>query len=654
MTTPDAGLSPADQEARLSRAHGEGPVSLVARALRTLSAGNRTLLRAADEDELLQAMCRVIVDEGGYRIAGVQFAVDDEPKTLQIVALALAADADPEAEHVLRGMFFSWGNNKFGQHPAGVAIRSGQACIGRDLLRDPAMPAEHVEARRFGYASISAFPLRIDGRVVGALSMCAAEEDAFDARETALLGELAEDLAYGIANLRTQAKHREAEATIRRMAFYDGLTGLPNRDLLRERLRAAIDAAHRAHQPLALLFLGLFHLHEINDTLGYARGDEVLQEVGRRLGAEMTEDDQVAARVGEGDFAVLLPRADADHAMQSAQRFAKLLQVPVEVAGLRLDASAAIGIALCPGHGADADLLVRRARVAMAEARRSDRASALYSPRLDEAYAGRLALLADLRQAIEGNGLALYCQPKVHVASNRLCGAEALVRWPHPTLGMVSPAEFVSLAEYSGLIAPLTQWVLEAAFRRRHAWHEAGLEVPLAVNLSAHDLLDPGLLPRIEGLIATWGAAPDWIQFELTESAFMRDPAGALATLSGLKALGVSLAVDDFGVGHSSLSYLQRLPVDAIKIDQSFVAPLPQSRASMAIVHSAVALGHDLGLEVVAEGVETRMAWLKVAELGCDVVQGYSIGRPMPAEEFEVWQRDSPWFDHAPTAPVRL
>ena len=218
MTIPRAGSLPGDPDVRPSGG-GDGEVRRLARALRTLSAGNRTLLRATDESELLQALCRVIVDDGGYRIAGVQFAVDDEAGTLQLVALALAADADPEAERVIRGTFFSWSDNRFGQHPAAVAIRSGQPCVGRNPLTDPAMPPEHAETRRFGYASLSAFPLRIDGKMAGALSMFAAEGDAFDAGEVALLGELADDLAYGIANLRARARHREAEATIRRMAF---------------------------------------------------------------------------------------------------------------------------------------------------------------------------------------------------------------------------------------------------------------------------------------------------------------------------------------------------------------------------------------------------------------------------------------------------
>ena len=612
------------------------------RALRTLSAGNRTLLRTCDESELLQAMCRVIVDEGGYRMSCALYAQDDAEKTLSIEACAFPAEADPDAEATFRSTIFSWAESELGQNPGGVAIRTGKPCVGRNLLTDPDSAPWRAQAVRFGYAAASAFPLWIDGQVVGILGLCAAEPTAFDEAEVSLLSELADDLAYGIANLRTQLKHQEAEATIQRMAYYDTLTGLANRAQLCEQLRTAINAAHLQHQPMALLFIGMTRLQEINDTLGYASGDAVIQEVGRRLAAEIGEQESVA-RVGESDFAVLLPRGDADYAIQTALRLGAMLHAPVETRGLRLDGRAAIGIVVCPGHGTDPDVLVRLARVAMVEARRTGRGHALYSAILDQTYAGRLALMGDLRQAIEQNELSLYCQPKVHITSKQLSGAEALVRWSHPTLGSVPTAEFVTLAEYSGLIIPLTHWVLESAFRYSHVWHEAGLDVPLSVNLSAHDLHDPALLKRIEGLIATWGAEPDWIQFELTESAFMEDPAKALEALIALKQLGARLFVDDFGIGHSSLSYLQRLPVDAIKIDQSFVAPLLDSLGSAAIVRSTVDLGHALGLEVVAEGVESRMVWDRLAELGCDVVQGYFVGMPMPIEQFEEWQRDSPW-----------
>jgi EAL domain-containing protein (putative c-di-GMP-specific phosphodiesterase class I) len=232
----------------------------------------------------------------------------------------------------------------------------------------------------------------------------------------------------------------------------------------------------------------------------------------------------------------------------------------------------------------------------------------------------------------------LYCQPKVEIASRRVCGAEALVRWQHPLHGMISPAEFITLLEQAGSITPLTNWVLDAAFSQSYAWHEAGLELPLSINLSAHDLRDPKLIDRIRGLFTTWGLPSKLIQFELTESALMEDPTSALETLRCLKELNVELYVDDFGTGYCSLSYLQKLPVDWIKIDQSFVMPMAVSSDSEVIVRSTIELGHNLGLGVVAEGVENQAVWDRLAALGCDVGQGYFISKPMPADQLRDWE----------------
>lgn len=614
----------------------------VNRALRTLSAGNRILLRASDEQELLRGMCRVIVDDGGYRFAGVGYAQHDEQKTLSLMAYALPMVHDRAEEEFFDALQLTWADTERGRSAPGIAIRTGQPCVGRNLLTDPDHAPWREDAIRLGYASVTAFPLLIDAQVLGALSIAAVEPDAFDQAEVKLLGELAEDLAYGIANLRTRLKHREAEATIQRMAYYDTLTGLANRTLLREQLQAAISTARQQHRPLALLLLTVSHLQEINDTLGYQQGDQLLQAFGGRLLSAVREGETVA-RVGEAEFAVLLPNGDADYASQTAQRLITLLYDPIEVSGLRVDARTTIGIALFPGHGSEADSLIRRARVAMFDAKRAGHGYAVFTAHLDQECARRLAMMGDLRGAIEHSELTLYCQPKVHIASAQVCGAEALVRWQHPVLGMVSTAEFVKLAEYSGLITPLTYWVLETAFRQSYTWHEAGLDRPLSVNLSAHDLRDRKLINKIQGLFATWGAQPEWIQFELTESALMEDPAGALETLTRLKQLGVALSVDDFGIGYSSLSYLQQLPVDSIKIDQSFVSRIVENADSAAIVRSTVELGHNLDLEVVAEGVESQAVWDRLAELGCDIVQGYYVGMPMPAEQFKEWQDHSPW-----------
>lgn len=251
--------------------------------------------------------------------------------------------------------------------------------------------------------------------------------------------------------------------------------------------------------------------------------------------------------------------------------------------------------------------------------------------------------MGELRRAIANDELRLYCQPKVHFGSGHTCGAEALVRWQHPKHGMLATGEFIKLAEHAGLITPLIHWVLDAAFRQSYAWAGAGMGIPMSVNLSAHDLRDPQLVDRIKGLFATWGTRPDLMQFELTESVLMEEPATALEMLDQLKALGIKLFVDDYGTGYSSLSYLQRLPVDSLKIYQSFVANMLKNDHSAIIVHSTIDLGHNLGLEIVAEGVEDEAVWQRLATLGCDTAQGYFISMPLPAAQFPEWEAQSRW-----------
>lgn len=610
----------------------------VNRALRTLSAGNHTLLHATDEQALLQEMCQVIVEHGGYRLAAVGYAEQDEAKTIRWGASVSSVPGilGPGAP------YFTWADTELGGTATGTAIRTGLPCVGRHIFTDPAFAGPGFErlrddAVRGGYASVTAFPLRIDHAVIGALAMAAAEPDAFDEDEVRLLDELAADLAYGIANLRMRILHREAQATIVRLAYYDALTALPNRSLLLERLQDAMQAAEKEQRSLALLHLEIGSVHEINKVLGYRARDQLLRELARRL-ARATKHDDVLARVGEAEFALLLPQGTAEHAIHVAQRLVGLLKEPVDVAGLMLDASAGIGIAVYPGHATDPESLLRRANTAMQDARPGRGGYAIYTGGQEREFTRRLTLMGDLRRAIEHNELQLYCQPKVAMASGLVCGAEALVRWRHPVHGMLPTLEFIKLAEHAGLITPLTHWMLDAAFSQSYAWHAEGLQRGLSVNLSAHDLHDPGLVDRLRGLFSTWGIAPELIQFELTESALMIDPAGALETLTQLKKLGVELYIDDFGTGYSSLSYLQKLPVDWIKIDQSFVTPMMASSDSAMIVRSTIELGHNLDLGIVAEGVEDQAVWDILAGLGCDVGQGYLISMPMPALHFRNWE----------------
>lgn len=616
--------------------HHERELVRVNRVLRTLSAGNRALLRMANEQELLHEMCRVIVTTGGYAGACVAYPVHDQAKTIQWVA-----GSGPGMDfELLQALHFTWADTEWGNNTVGFVIRTGQPQVSMRSVDPgfvgPAFDRLRDYATEQGYASFTALPLRVDGEVLGALGIAAAEPNAFDEMEVKLLSELADDLAYGVANLRTHIENRERQATITRLAYYDTLTGLPNRSLLAGGLEAAIDAAKQHQRCLALLHLEVGHFREINKVLGYGAGDDVLQAIARRLTHEI-KNDATLARVGEAEFAVLLPNAGAEYAIQVTQRLLNILREPVEVAGLTLDARVGIGIALFPGHANDAEVLMRRANVAMHQANQNHGGYAMYTGGREQEHTRRLALMGDLHRAIPNNELLLYCQPKVDIASRQVCGAEALVRWHHPQHGSVATSEFIRLAEESGTITPLTNWIMEAAFRQAYSWHKAGLEWVLAVNLSGHDLYDPGLIERIQGLFSTWGIPPGMIEFELTESALMVDPSAGLKTLTRLKELGVELFIDDFGTGYSSLSYLQKLPVDGIKIDQSFVMPMVASPDSAIIVSSTIELSHNLGLKVIAEGVECQAVWDRLAALKCDVAQGYLISMPMPSEQCQDW-----------------
>nr|NMF96997.1 EAL domain-containing protein [Aromatoleum toluolicum] len=616
------------------RARAEAELARIDRARRTLSAANRTLVRASAEQALLDELCRVCVEEGGYRDAWVAYLRHDEDKSVEVMAQFGVERA------YLESLRCSWGPGASGRGAVGKAIRSGQPSVGRHIAEDPDLAPWRDEALRRGIAAVSAFPLRVDGAIIGTLGLHAADPDAFDAAEEALLSELADDLAFGIETLRTRARSREAEAAIKRLAEHDALTGLPNRWRLRKRLEDEIAAAKRTHRPLALLMLGIDQFQEVNETLGYEHGDRVLSEIAARL-AGVEGDCEHIARMGEAEFAILLPDGDAASASRTARQILTTLLEPVEVGDVLLDAGGSIGIAVFPGHGTEPDVLIRRANVAMHQAREQGHGMALYTGGRDQECARRLALIGDLHRAIERNELRLYCQPKVRIAGGETCGAEALVRWDHPRLGLIQPGEFIALAERTGLIGPLTDWVMRAAFRQGYMWRDAGVRVPLAVNVSARDLRDPRLVERVSNLMATWGGEPDAVQFELTESALMHDPQGCLESMRRLKDLGIKLFIDDFGTGYSSLAYLQKFPVDAIKIDQSFVRDMLADTDSAVIVRSTIDLAHDLALEVVAEGVEDRLRWDLLAEEGCDIAQGYFVSEPFPADTYLAWRADA-------------
>jgi diguanylate cyclase (GGDEF)-like protein len=434
---------------------------------------------------------------------------------------------------------------------------------------------------------------------------------------------------------------RHQAATNEHQALHDALTDLPNRTLFHDRVGQALAAARRDHLPVAVMIMDLDRFKEVNDTLGHASGDELLKQAGVRLRAALRESDTVA-RLGGDEFGVLLPKVvDSAAAVSVARKLRSALEEPFTIHGLALQIEASIGIALYPEHGDDVHSLLQRADVAMYEAKEHPAGCEVYARERDEYSPDRLTLLTELRRAIDHGELVLHYQPKAELRGGGIKGVEALVRWSHPTRGLVPPDEFIPLAQKTGVIVPLTFFVLNEAVRQARTWQLEGLDLCVGVNLSARNLLDVHLPDTVGELLARWEVPPSLLELEITESTILADPIRAMHVLSRLSGMGVRLAIDDFGTGYSSLAYLKRLPVDALKIDKSFVQGMESDENDAVIVRSTIDLGRNLGLQVVAEGVETAEAWRQLLVLGCDYAQGYYLSRPVPAAELAAWIRAS-------------
>jgi diguanylate cyclase (GGDEF)-like protein len=422
-----------------------------------------------------------------------------------------------------------------------------------------------------------------------------------------------------------------ASRALRHQAVHDALTGLPNRTLLHQRAERVL----RGDGLAAMLLIDLDRFKEVNDTLGHDYGDALLVEVAERLQDVLRRGDTLA-RMGGDEFAVLLDGLpDRSAVGELAGRLQDALRRPFALRGVAVELEASIGAALYPEHGTTVGGLLQRADVAMYDAKRGRRGIAAYSPERDPYSADRLGLLAELRQAIERDELVLHYQPKISLLTGELTGVEALVRWQHPTRGLLPPDEFVPFAERTGAVADLTRWVVDNALAQCRAWRDEGIDVPVAVNLAAANIVDVTLPDAIGRALERHGLSADRLECELSEHTVMADPVRASDVLGGLRELGVGLSLDDFGTGHSSLSYLKRLPLDEVKIDRSFVAAMADDENDAVIVRSTIDLARNLGLRVVAEGVETAEIMETLTDLRCDVAQGYHISRPVPADELD-------------------
>ena len=450
-------------------------------------------------------------------------------------------------------------------------------------------------------------------------------------------------LAHAFEKMRANVADKQNE--ILKLAYWDTLTGLPNRVQFRNAVDDAIAQAQArdmaggtaGRASVAVIVLNLDRFKHVNDVLGYRIGDLLLRCVSERLSQQMVRGADLVGRLSGDGFAVLLREGDAALAQSVAERIGLAFDEPLQLEDHTVDMGAGVGMACWPQHAADADTLLSRAEIAMYAAKRKTEGPVMYSASIDVSSVQTLSLLTELRRAVEVGELRLYLQPKLKLDNGRVSGAEALVRWLHPERGLVPPMDFIPFAERTGFIRALTVWVFEEAARHWLRLQSEGIALTLSVNLSTRDLLDPDLPQKFDAMLVLHRVPAEAICLEITESSIMDDPQRALVTLNKLSGLGFKLSIDDFGTGYSSLAYLKRLPVDELKIDKSFVMNMVEDLDDGKIVRSTIDLAHNLGLTVVAEGVENSKVWDMLRELDCDEAQGYHMGKPMPAADFHAW-----------------
>ena len=443
-----------------------------------------------------------------------------------------------------------------------------------------------------------------------------------------LINDQTDDLKNQTASLEKQVMY---EAT------HDSLTDLPNRILLHDRLDQAINTAIRHKYKVGLILLDLDRFKEVNDTLGHFAGDRLLKQVSLRLTGIVRKSDTLA-RMGGDEFAILLTHVKSTKDLELfINRITKVMVLPFKLSGMSLDLQASLGVALCPDHGKDVDTLIQRAEVAMYAAKQKRNGYAIYSRDLDRFSPRRLTLMGELRQALQRDELILYYQPQINLLTKTVHQAEALIRWQHPIHGLLSPNEFIQLAERTGLIKELTNWVLNQSINQIFKWQEKNFPMTLAVNISPSCLLNTELPEIIIGSLGSHNLGKSMLTIEITETSIIQDPDLAYEILNRLKKLGADISIDDFGTGYSSMAHLKKLPVSEMKIDKSFVMDMLNNSDDETIVKSIIDLGHNLGLTVVAEGVESIHIAKRLQQLGCDTLQGYHFSKPLPPEEFEAW-----------------
>jgi len=601
------------------------------RALKLIGKCNHAMMHAVDERTLLRQICDLAVDVGGYQVALVGFAEHDEEKTVSVNAWSR------NGNEFVRKIHVRWDDSEFGSGMVGIAIRTGETAVNRDYRNNPLVRPWREVADQHGLRSSIAVPLIANGSVFGALMIGSAHADAFAPQEQALLEEMAADLAFGVETLRARVEHDAAKRQLEFLAHHDALTGTPNRVSLREHFTLASHQAKHSGASVAVLLLDLDNFKFVNDSLGHDHGDRLLIEVTRRLQRRIGTNGMVC-RYGGDEFAVLLyPVCEMGLLNRYVRKLIDSFTMPVRVGDYTIDVSLSAGVSLFPAHGNELDELMRFADTALQKSKRSGKNTFhIFDESMQSDELQLVRMRTQLRSAIRNDELVLHFQPKVSLETGFACSAEALVRWQHPERGLLGPSSFIPLAERTGLIIDIGDWVLNEACRQLAAWLADGLALSsISINVSALQVRRGNLLASVSAALRRWQVPAGYIELELTESIFLDDVDTVIGLLTDLRRLGVKLSIDDFGTGYSSLAYLKSLRVDRLKVDQSFVRGIVNETASLAIVKSIVQLGRNLNLAVTAEGVEDEEQLALLKQLGCEEAQGFLFSKPVDATTFK-------------------
>jgi len=585
-----------------------------------LSAVNAAIVRVKDRDALLGEACRVAVDEGGLLGATV-LLLDRERGMVRSIVSRGGADIAASFVNAWTGVGAGDDWNQT------TVVRSLKPTILNELKATD-RGGWAADVARLGGESAGIFPLVSDERIVGVFALIGAEPRLFESEEVRLLSELADNVAFALG-------HLEKRDLLDFLAYYDELTNLPKRDLLMDRLHQLMPDRAARGERIALLLVDLSRFRHVNETFGRVGGDELLVQVSKRLAGGLAEGDTLARYDGNA-FAFLLtsPGREEDVVAWIQRTVLDVLSAPIEIRGTELRIAVRVGVAVAPGDAGDPEALVRAAEAALANARTTGEQCVFYNPGLNARVGEKLTLETRLRRALDEQQFRLFYQPKVDLKTGRVVGLEALIRWFDPERGMVPPGQFIPLLEETHLILEVGKWVLDTAAAQYAAWLEQGRNPPrVAVNVSALQLAQKTFVKSVEEVLERHPGAEGGLDIELTESVLMDDLSGNIEKLRALKAHDVHIAIDDFGTGYSSLGYLSRLPIDAIKIDRSFVIRMTDDAQDMTIVTTIISLAHSLDAQVVAEGVETRDQARLLRLVRCDQIQGYLVGRPEPAQD---------------------